>query len=278
MPHLPDHQTDHDPQLIAAYAAGDAEGADLERARDLVAACDDCAALHLDLRAIAAAMPAIPAPARTRDFRLTPEQAASLRPAGWRRLLAPLAGPRFAFAAPLGGSLAALGLAGVLLAGAAATPMAGTGAGATREDSRAVTAVGAPEPTMRIQVDAASEVPVAPAASAPAASGAPDALQAVGGGASASRAPIEITVPAPASPASTDGRLAYGNAGASQVPDRANAPATTTPVVKDDAALAPVQGPAQASIVASPLLLVAVGLLVAGLVLVVGRVVARRLA
>ena len=123
MPHLPDHRN-HDPLLIAALAAGDAEGADLEQARDLVAACDECAALHHDLRAISAALPATPAPTRSRDFRLTPEQADSLRPAGWRRLLAPLAGPRFAFAAPLGGSLAALGIAGILVAGAASTPIA----------------------------------------------------------------------------------------------------------------------------------------------------------
>ena len=74
---------------------------------------------------IATAMPALPVPARPRDFRLSPEQAASIRPAGWRRLLAPLAGPRFAFAAPLGGSLAALGIAGILVAGAAGTPLAG---------------------------------------------------------------------------------------------------------------------------------------------------------
>ncbi len=123
MPHLPDHRN-HDLLLIAALAAGDAEGADLEQARDLVAACDECAALHHDLRAISAALPATPVPTRSRDFRLTPEQADSLRPAGWRRLLAPLAGPRFAFAAPLGGSLAALGIAGILVAGAASTPIA----------------------------------------------------------------------------------------------------------------------------------------------------------
>jgi len=123
MPHLPDHRN-HDQSLIAAHAAGDAEGSDLDQARDLVAACAECAALHHDLRAISAALPAMPAPTRPRDFRLTPEQADSLRPAGWRRLLAPLAGPRFAFAAPLGGSLAALGIAGILVAGAASTPVA----------------------------------------------------------------------------------------------------------------------------------------------------------
>ena len=279
MPHLPDHQTDHDPQLIAAHAAGDAEGADLDRARDLVATCDECAALHHDLRAIAAAMPAIPAPARTRDFRLTPEQAASLRPAGWRRLLAPLAGPRFAFAAPLGGSLAALGLAGVLLAGAASTPMAGTGG--EREGSRGITSAAGAEPSMQAQMSAASHVPaapaaLAPAASAPAASAVADALHAAGSGSSAPRVPVDVTVPAPASPAGSDDRFEYGNgaAGASAMPGAADTQATTPPVDKDEAALAPVEvspGP-------SPLLVIAVGLLAAGLVLVAGRVVARRVA
>src|SRR5690242_20762810 len=103
MPHLPDTQhPDHDLELVAAYAAGDATGADLERATALVAACADCAALHHDLRSIAAAMPELPAPARPRDFRLTPEQAASLRPSGIRGILATLSGPRFSFATPLG--------------------------------------------------------------------------------------------------------------------------------------------------------------------------------
>ena len=124
MPHLPASHADHDPLAIAACAAGDATGPELDDALALVAACTDCAALHHDLRAIAAALPALPAPARTRDFRLTPEQAASLRPAGWRRLLAPFAGPRFAIAGPLGAGLATLGLAGVLVAGSFGVPLA----------------------------------------------------------------------------------------------------------------------------------------------------------
>ena len=83
MPHLPDHAT-HDPELIAAYAAGDATGPALDQATELVAGCAECAALHRDLRAIAAALPELPAPVRPRDFTLTPEQVASLRPSGWR--------------------------------------------------------------------------------------------------------------------------------------------------------------------------------------------------
>ena len=122
MPHLPPSHADHDPLAIAAYAAGDATGPELDDALALVAACADCAALHHDLRAIASALPGLPAPARSRDFRLTPEQAASLRPAGWRRLLAPFAGPKFAFAGPVGAGLATLGLAGILVADRSASP------------------------------------------------------------------------------------------------------------------------------------------------------------
>jgi hypothetical protein len=124
MPHLPTSHADHDPLAIAAYAAGEATGPELDDALALVAACTDCAALHHDLRAIAAALPDLPAPARTRDFRLTPEQAATLRPAGWRRLLAPFAGPKFAFAGPVGAGLATLGLAGFLVAGSFGVPLA----------------------------------------------------------------------------------------------------------------------------------------------------------
>jgi hypothetical protein len=146
MPADPRLHATHDAELVAAYAAGDATGADLAAAGGLVAGCAECAALHRDLRAIMAALPAMPVPVRPRDFRLTPEQAAAIRPpSGLRRLLAPLAGARFAFAGPAGAGLAALGLAGILLSGrlnvqppaatagkslTSTTPQAAAGAGA----------------------------------------------------------------------------------------------------------------------------------------------------
>ena len=117
MPHMPDsHHDTHDLELVAAFAAGDATGAGLESATALVASCSDCAALHHDLRTIAAALPAMPAPVRPRDFRLSPEQAASLRPSGLRGLLAALASPKLSFTTPLGTGLAALGVIGILVA------------------------------------------------------------------------------------------------------------------------------------------------------------------
>ncbi len=125
MPHPSDGHAGHDLLLVAAYAAGDATGPELDDALATVATCPDCAALHHDLRAIATATATLTAPVRTRDFRLTSEQAAALHPAGWRRLLAPFAGPRFAFAGPLGGTLAALGVVGILVAGGVGVPMGG---------------------------------------------------------------------------------------------------------------------------------------------------------
>src|SRR3954452_5852718 len=106
----------HDPLLIAAHAAGDTTGEESRQAADLVATCETCATLHADLVAIAATTRVLPAPVRTHDYRLTPEQAAKLRPTARRRLLATLGSTRFAFAAPLGATLATLGLAGLLLA------------------------------------------------------------------------------------------------------------------------------------------------------------------
>src|SRR3954467_9298340 len=112
---FPPHDA-HDPLLITAHAAGDTTGEESRQAADLVATCEACATLHADLVAIAAATRFLPARVRTHDYRLTPEQAAKLRPTVRRRLLAALGSPRFAFAAPLGATLATLGLAGLLLA------------------------------------------------------------------------------------------------------------------------------------------------------------------
>ena len=170
MPHIPDHQT-HDLELVAAYAAGDATGPDLAAAAGLVADCPDCAALHRDLRAISAALPELPPAARPRDFRLTPEQAAALRPSGWRGVLAAFASPRFRLAAPLGTGLAAAGLAGLLLASPRGLQLpASADTGATAAPVPAAGAAGA-EINPQTNPAALPDVPSA-AASEAAASGA----------------------------------------------------------------------------------------------------------
>ena len=247
MPHLPDHVT-HDPELIAAYAAGDAAGSALDQAADLVASCTECAELHRDLRAISTALPELPAPVRPRDFRLTPEQAAALRPAGWRGVLAAFAAPRFRLAAPLGAGLAAAGLAGLLLASpggllpratgeaeSGSAPSAAAGAPAVQAD-QASGAAGAAGSRAAQPVDGAATDPeraylgldvakasaaasaglaplpqpgaFAPDASAPAASAMPDTLNALG------------TAPAAGEGSGRTSNLAAPSAGASAPADQ----------------------------------------------------------
>jgi hypothetical protein len=120
----------HDEELVAAFAAGDAEdAADEARARGFVERCTTCRDLHRDLVGIRAAMRAsgtaeqraatITAP---RDFRLSVEEAARLRPEtpigrivtklGFRaRLGAGLA----AFGRPIGAAMATFGFVGLLV-------------------------------------------------------------------------------------------------------------------------------------------------------------------
>ena len=114
---MPDTRTSHaahDTLLIAALAADDLTGAARSDAETRLAACPECAALHADLVAIAAATTALPAPARPRSFTLAPEQAARLAPSPWRRLLAGIGGPT-GFARPLAATFTTLGIAGLLL-------------------------------------------------------------------------------------------------------------------------------------------------------------------
>ena len=245
MPHLPDSQhPDHDLELIAAYAAGDATGPELDRATARVATCGDCAALHHDLRSIAAAMPAVPAPTRTRDFRLTPEQAAELRPSGLRGLLATLSGPRFSFATPVGTGLAALGIVGVLVA-SGGLPVGGAG-------------TASPQPETVAQEAARAATSPAPEAQGVYAAGAESAESAAASAGSdtsgeAAPAPSDATLKAATGPAATP---------TPAIEDAANgARASTT----DAPASSPWLGPA-------------ILFLFAGTALVAARLVARRLA
>jgi hypothetical protein len=124
----------HDEELVAALAAGaldaDDEAADRARARSFVDRCTACRALHDDVATIGASLRAeasftIPAP---RDFRLSVEDAHRLggtvitrRVAGGFRALL------LGIARPVGASMAALGVVGVLV-GSAVLGSAGLGA------------------------------------------------------------------------------------------------------------------------------------------------------
>jgi hypothetical protein len=133
---LPDPHAEHDLLLVAAHAAGDVDQAQRSTAEALLAGCPDCRELAGDLKAIAAATSALPAPARTREFTLRPEDAARLRPRGWRRLAAALGPTRLELLRPVAPALMTLGLVGLLVSGlpllsfgsGAAAPSAASGA------------------------------------------------------------------------------------------------------------------------------------------------------
>jgi len=75
----PSH-ADHDPGLIVALLDRDLADAERILAETLLRDCAACAALHDDLLALAQASRELATPSRPRDFALTPEVAAVLRP------------------------------------------------------------------------------------------------------------------------------------------------------------------------------------------------------
>jgi hypothetical protein len=104
----------HDESLVVRFYGGDVTSEERLRALDLVSGCRECAELFADLTDVASATAALPTPARSRDFRLTPEDAARLRrerpsdQRSWRRGLT----------RQLGGAFATLGVAGMVVVGA----------------------------------------------------------------------------------------------------------------------------------------------------------------
>jgi hypothetical protein len=97
---------------------------------ELVPGCRDCDALAPDLAAISLALTSLRGGSQTghRDFRITAEDAQRLRRGrGIRAWLRPVAGPRFAFARPLGGTLSVVAFIG-LLASSLPTGLAAGGA------------------------------------------------------------------------------------------------------------------------------------------------------
>jgi hypothetical protein len=131
MPHVSDQHDQHDQLLVVSLAAGDLTGPDRDRATAQIADCAECARLNHDLLMIARATAALPAAVRPRDFQLSPEQAARLRPAGWRRFVAAFAQPRLAMTRQLGVGLTTLGIAGLMLSAIGSINIGfGTSAGA----------------------------------------------------------------------------------------------------------------------------------------------------
>jgi hypothetical protein len=127
----------HDTMLVASLADHSITEAERAAAQALVADCSQCADLHADLLALRSATRALPTPTRPNDYQLTARDAARLRSSGWRRLVAILGTSRDALSRPLAVGLTTLGLAGLLVAnipsfafsgGATSAPMAAASA------------------------------------------------------------------------------------------------------------------------------------------------------
>lgn len=113
----PDH-AGHDRWLVVRWTTdpADLSSDETAQARALLAACTECAALVTDLELVSRATATSVVPSRPRDFRLTPEQAASARGSILDRARRWLGSPRSVALRPLAGAGVAIGLVLVLLA------------------------------------------------------------------------------------------------------------------------------------------------------------------
>src|SRR4029079_4091889 len=151
MPHVNELHEQHDQILVVSFASGDLAADDRDRAvaQSLVDSCVECARLHNDVLSTAGATRALPPAVRTRDFQISPEEAAKLQPGGWRRFVAAFAAPGSLFSKHLGVGMATLCIVGLLIGAApsihlgglggsaAALPAASTPAAAARDPPRA---------------------------------------------------------------------------------------------------------------------------------------------
>jgi len=207
-----DHST-HDLHLIAAAADRDTDELTRTAAERQIAGCGDCAALFVDLQAIAAGLGSLPRSLPvTRDFRLSPEQAARLRSGGWRRFVQGFS--RAPSLRPFAAAITTLGVAGLLLTVALpnAERLLPVGAGgAPAAAPEVLSGQGAPAPS------------AAPAAQGPAAGGVTKSPNAAGsppadyGTSGQAISPVPAGSPPPLAnePGATGDRMAYGGAGAS---------------------------------------------------------------
>ena len=196
-----EHAT-HDQLLIARFVGGDVSDVEADAARELLSACADCRLLASDLLAISRATSELPVPIRTRDFLISPEEAARLRPTGLRSWLSRLAGGldgasgRLVPLQRLAAATAAIGLVMAVVTSPMGIPGFSSGGATLRTVGQAV---GGPEEA----ASAAGSVPTAaPAAAAvPAASAAGPAAMAAApaSAAPASPAPAAVAPPAAAS-------------------------------------------------------------------------------
>jgi hypothetical protein len=112
----------HDHVLVSRYGAGDAYPGEVAEARLLVKRCSHCAQLAQDIDALRLAASDLPAARRTRDFRLTDEQAERLHGSALQRWFRRLATPGLAPLRPLAGVAVSVGLVLVVVGAALPAP------------------------------------------------------------------------------------------------------------------------------------------------------------
>jgi hypothetical protein len=214
-----DHPS-HDLTLVAAHAAGDLPESDRTSVEALLASCTDCADLHRDLVAIAAATHTLPAPiARTRDFQLEPAQAERLRRGSWlRRLLQPF-GAAGSPARPIAAAFTTLGVAGLLVATIVPSLAGGSATSAPSHDS----AVGAAAATAAPAAAPGATTEAAPGVPAPQAGGATSNPADFGSYQQASGAPGDTSTPGKAGPTGSSIAAPVALAGGTGGPERAGA-------------------------------------------------------
>ncbi len=260
VPHTPATEAQGHAALVVALDAGDLAGADRARAERLTASCAGCAALLADLAAIRGAMTAVPVPARSRDYRLSDEDVARLRPPTWRRLLDWLAAPG-STVRPLATGLATLGVVGLLLT--AGLPNLGSSAAAPT-----MNAAGAPVESPGV---AGAQAPASDRLPAPAV-GATPAPAAAGTGALAGRA-TAVPAPGPSSQPGQDVPAGPANDAASTPPGDQST--TSGAPERSGGAKAAETAPATGPNIPVALV-VSIALLLAGLGLFLARAIARR--
>ena len=175
MPHVNELHEQHDQILVVSFASGDLAPDDRDRAvaQSLVDSCAECARLHDDVLAIARATRALPPAVRTRDFQISPEQAAKLQPGGWRRFVAAFAAPGSIFSRQLGVGMATLGIVGLLIGAAPSIQLGGRGGSAASAPAASMPAAAAGNEPGAVELRGPEASPAASAAAAAAASHVP---------------------------------------------------------------------------------------------------------
>jgi hypothetical protein len=193
-----DHAT-HDLLLIAAHVAGDTSVVESGNASEQLAVCAECRQVAADLAAIAAASRGLPPPHRTRDFRLTAEQAARLRNRSpWARLTDALLAPR-GFGRAMPAALMTLGFAALMITVLPGLPSMGSPASRQVGEQAIVSPSSAPTAVdFRNGIEAAPRASAEPAKDALSASHVPNLAPPAVGGAAASPAGGRTSTPLPA--------------------------------------------------------------------------------